>query len=549
MSNNKKIYVVGHKNPDTDSVCSAIAYADFKSKLTGLNYEPRRAGELNGETAYVLDYFGVKEPKLLENVHHQVRDLDIQRTEGVSGHVSIKCAWERMKEENIATLPVTRDNRLEGVITSGDIAESYMNVYDSHALSTARTRYKTIVDVLDGKLITGNEHSYFLNGKVVVAASDEEHMEKVIEQDDLVILGNQRKLQMCAVRQNASCVVICQEEDIDEEIVKKAQEKQITIIQTRHGIFNVARLINQSIPVRYFMTEKDKLVVFRPNEYLEDVKEVMAKNKFRDFPVINKQGDFEGFISRHRLMTMRKIQLVLVDHNEKSQAVEGIEDAEILEIIDHHRIGNLETVGPVYFRNQPVGCTATIIYQMYLEHHMEMEAKIAGILCSAILSDTLLFRSPTCTPVDEMAARAMAQIAGIDVEEHATHMFQEGSNLRGKTTEEICFQDFKVFNIKDTMFGIGQLTFLSKDEMQTIKERLEDYLETARQSQSLDMVFVMLTNILEESTELLCCGQGARKLALDAFDLPDDTETIYLKGVVSRKKQMMPTLASAIQQN
>lgn len=354
---------------------------------------------------------------------------------------------------------------------------------------------------------------------------------------------------MCAVRQNASCMVICQEEDIDEEIVKKAQEKQITIIQTRHGIFNVARLINQSIPVRYFMTEKDKLVVFRPNEYLEDVKEVMAKNKFRDFPVINKQGDFEGFISRRRLMTMRKIQLVLVDHNEKSQAVEGIEDAEILEIIDHHRIGNLETVGPVYFRNQPVGCTATIIYQMYLEHHMEMEAKIAGILCSAILSDTLLFRSPTCTPVDEMAARAMAQIAGIDVEEHATHMFQEGSNLRGKTTEEICFQDFKVFNIKDTMFGIGQLTFLSKDEMQTIKERLEDYLETARQSQSLDMVFVMLTNILEESTELLCCGQGARKLALDAFDLPDDTEIIYLKGVVSRKKQMMPTLASAIQQN
>ena len=424
-----------------------------------------------------------------------------------------------------------------------------MNVYDSHALSIARTRYKTIADVLDGKLITGNEHSYFLNGKVVVAASDEEHMEKVIEQDDLVILGNQRKLQMCAVRQNASCTVICQEEDIDEEIVKKAQEKQITIIQTRHGIFNVARLINQSIPVRYFMTEKDKLVVFRPNEYLEDVKEVMAKNKFRDFPVINKQGDFEGFISRRRLMTMRKIQLVLVDHNEKSQAVEGIEDAEILEIIDHHRIGNLETVGPVYFRNQPVGCTATIIYQMYLEHHMEMEAKIAGILCSAILSDTLLFRSPTCTPVDEMAARAMAQIAGIDVEEHATHMFQEGSNLRGKTTEEICFQDFKVFNIKDTMFGIGQLTFLSKDEMQTIKERLEDYLETARQSQSLDMVFVMLTNILEESTELLCCGQGARKLALDAFDLPDDTETIYLKGVVSRKKQMMPTLASAIQQN
>jgi len=344
-------------------------------------------------------------------------------------------------------------------------------------------------------------------------------------------------------------MVICQEEAINEEIIKLAKEKEITIIQTRHGVFSVARLINQSIPVRYFMTEKDKLVVFRPNEYVEDVKEVMSKNKYRDFPVLNKQGDFEGFISRRRLMTMHKIQLVLVDHNEKSQAVDGIEDAEILEIIDHHRIGNLETVGPVYFRNQPVGCTATIIYQMYQEHHMEMDAKIAGLLCSAILSDTLLFRSPTCTQTDELAACAMAKIAGIEVEEHATHMFQEGSNLRGKTTEEICFQDFKVFNIKDTMFGVGQLTFLSKDEMQEIKERLEEYLDTARQSQRLDMLFIMLTNILEESTELLCCGNGAKKLALDAFDLPDDTEKIYLKGVVSRKKQMLPTLASALQQN
>lgn len=549
MSEKKKIYVVGHKNPDTDSVCSAIAYADFKTKLTGQVYEPRRAGELNGETAYVLDYFGIKEPKLLENVHHQIRDLDIRKTEGVSGHVSIKYAWDLMKKEHIKTLPVTREQKLEGVITIGDIAESYMEVYDSHTLSMARTQYRNMVEVLEGRLLAGNEHSYFLNGKVIVAASEMAHMEEVIEKDDLVIVGDRRDMQLCAIRQNASCLVICQETDVDNEIVKMAAEQEITVIHTGHGIFNVARLLNQSIPVRFFMTEKDKLVTFRPNEYLEDVKEVMAKKKYRDFPVLNKQGDFEGFISRRRLMTMRKIQLVLVDHNEKSQAVDGIEDAEILEIIDHHRIGNLETVGPVYFRNQPVGCTATIIYQMYQEEHMEMDAKVAGILCSAILSDTLLFRSPTCTGADEKAARAMAEITGIDLEEHATNMFQAGSNLRGKTTEEICFQDFKVFNIKDTMFGIGQLTFLSKEEMKTIKERLEGYLETAKEFQRLDMLFIMLTNILEESTELLCCGEGAKKLALDAFDLPDDTEIVYLKGVVSRKKQMLPTLAGAIQQN
>lgn len=549
MSEMKKVYVVGHKNPDTDSVCSAIAYAEFKTKMTGRTYEPRRAGELNGETAYVLERFGIKEPKLLENVYHQVRDLDIRKIEGVSGHVSIKYAWELMKKEHIKTLPITREQRLEGVITIGDIAESYMESYDSRMLSIARTQYRNMVEVLDGTLLAGNEHSYFLNGKVVVAASEMAHTEQVIEKDDLVILGDRHDMQLCAIHRNASCLVICQEQDVDDDIVKMAKEREITVIHTHHGIFNVARLINQSIPVRFFMTEKEKLITFRPNEYLEDVKEVMSKNKYRDFPVLNKQGNFEGFISRRRLMTMHKIQLVLVDHNEKSQAVDGIEDADILEIIDHHRIGNLETVGPVYFRNQPVGCTATIIYQMYLENHMEMEPGIAGILCSAILSDTLLFRSPTCTSADELAARAMAKIAGINVEEHATQMFQEGSNLRGKTTEEICFQDFKVFNIKETMFGIGQLTFLSKDEMRSIKEQLESYLDTARQSQRLDMLFIMLTNILEESTELLCCGEGAKKLALDAFDLPDDTEPLYLKGVVSRKKQMLPTLAGAIQQS
>lgn len=543
----KKVYVIGHKNPDTDSICSAIAYANLKNKITGEKYIAKRAGEVNGETAYVLDKFQVSVPSLLDNVHLQVKDMDIRHIEGVSDHMSIKDAWARMKDENIKTLPVTRGEKLEGLITIGDIATSYMEVYDNNILATARTQYRNIVKTLDGTLISGNEHGYFLNGKVVIAASSPDLMENFIEKDDLVILGNRYESQLCAIEMDASCLVICQGANISKTIKKMAEERDIVIIQTPHDTFTAARLINQSIPVKYFMS-RDNLEIFHLNDYVEHVKEVMSKTKYRDFPILDNKGKFCGFLSRRRLMTSRKKQVILVDHNEKSQAVNGIEEAEVQEIIDHHRLGGLETIGPVYFRNQPVGCTATIIYQMYQESGVEVEPQMAGLLCSAIISDTLLFRSPTCTMVDQAAAEALARIAVIDMEEHAKEMFNAGSNLRGKSVEEICFQDFKVFNVKDIMFGVGQITSMNQDELDEVKGRLIPYLEEARKTQGLHMLYLMMTNILEESTELLCCGENAKEQVLEAFELPGDTEKILLKGVVSRKKQMIPVLVTYLQQ-
>ena len=543
----KKVYVIGHKNPDTDSICSAIAYANLKNQITGERYIAKRAGEVNGETAYVLDKFQTEVPALLDNVHLQVKDMDIRQIEGVSGHMSIKDAWARMKDENIKTLPVTRGEKLEGLITIGDIATSYMEVYDNNILATARTQYRNIVKTLDGMLITGNEHGYFLNGKVVIAASSPDMMENFIEKDDLVILGNRYESQLCAIEMDASCLVICQGANISKTIKKMAEERDIVIIQTPHDTFTAARLINQSIPVKFFMS-RDNLETFHLKDYVEQVKEVMSKTKYRDFPILDNKGKFYGFLSRRRLMTSRKKQVILVDHNEKSQAVNGIEEAEVQEIIDHHRLGGLETIGPVYFRNQPVGCTATIIYQMYQESGVEVEPQMAGLLCSAIISDTLLFRSPTCTMVDQAAAEALARIAGIDMEEHAKEMFNAGSNLRGKSVEEICFQDFKVFNVKDIMFGVGQITSMNQDELDEVKGRLIPYLEEARKTQGLHMLYLMMTNILEESTELLCCGENAKEQVLEAFELPGDTEKILLKGVVSRKKQMIPVLVTYLQQ-
>lgn len=541
------VYVVGHKNPDTDSICSALAYAHLKQQITNEEYIPKRAGQLNEETQYVLKRFGVEAPKLLQNVHLQVKDMDVNRMEGIKSSTSIKEAWQMMREKNVHTIAITRNHRLEGLITIGDIAMSYMDVYDSCILAAARTQYRNIVDTLDGELMIGNPHAYFIKGKVVVAASSLDLMETTIEKDDLVIMGNRYTAQQCAVKKNASCMVVCQATDIPEDIKQMAEEKSIVVILTPHDTFTAARLIHQSIPVKHFMT-KEGLVSFHTSDYVETVKEEMGNKRFRDFPVMDKKGEYYGLISRRRLMDASKKKLILVDHNEKTQAVDGIEEAEILEIIDHHRIGTLETVGPVYFRNQPVGCTATIVYQMYQEHGVKIEKKYASLLCAAIISDTLMFRSPTCTAVDRVAAEQLAQIAEINIEELAQDMFQAGSNFRGKTAEEICFQDFKKFTVDNVKFGVAQINSLNAEELAGIKKILLPYMEKVIVKQQLDMMFIMLTNIIEESTELLCCGKGAKEQVVNAFDLPNDIDDIVLKGVVSRKKQLIPTFVISLQQ-
>ena len=543
----EKIYVIGHKNPDTDSICSAIAYADLRQKVTGQVHEAKRAGHVNDETAYVLDRFGVEAPKLLTDVRLQVRDLDIHEMPGLKPNASIRDTWERMRQEQAKTLPIVKDDELVGVVSTGDIAKSYMDVYDSEILSKARTQYRNIVKTLDGTMITGNEHGYFMRGKVAIGASSPNLMEEFIEKDDLVILGDREEAQACAVNIDASCMVICKDAEVSPKLIQKAKEQSIVIIQTPYDTFTTARLINQSIPVKFYMTS-GPLTMFRMNDYVDDIKDIMAKKRFRDFPILDRHGRFKGFISRRRFLGASKKKVILVDHNERSQAVDGIEEAEIIEIIDHHRLGDIETVSLITFRNQPVGCTATIINQMYEENEIEVPREIAGLLCGAIISDTLLFRSPTCTPLDERTAKKLAKISDIDLEQMAQEMFNAGSNLKGKSAEDICFQDFKQFTVNDTIFGVGQITSMSKEELAAIRDMMTEHLPKVLEAHNLNMIYFMLTDILAESTELLCVGTGARGIALSAFDLPDNAKSLILKGVVSRKKQLIPVLVETMQQ-
>ena len=431
MEQEKSIWVIGHKNPDTDSVCAAIAYADLKNKTGNARYEARRAGQINEESRYVLEYFQVPVPEYVSDVGAQVQDIEIRKTSGISSHISLKTAWETMKAQNVVTLPITsQSGLLEGLIITGDIATSYMDVYDNRILAKARTQYKNIAETLEGEVFVGNAHGYFIRGKVVAATESPERMEEYIEDDDMVILGNRYEVQLCAIEMNASCLIVCSDAKVSKTIQKLAEDRGCVIITTPYDTYTVARLINQSMPVKYFM-RRENLVTFEMEEYVDDVREIMSRERHRDFPVLDEEGRYMGMISRRNLLNMKRKQIILVDHNEKTQAVEGVDEAEILEIIDHHRLGSLETISPVFFRNQPLGCTSTIIYQMYQEQGVEVPKHIAGLLCSAIISDTLMFRSPTCTSVDKMAAEALAELAGIGIEEHARGMFQAGSG-RGK---------------------------------------------------------------------------------------------------------------------
>ena len=543
-----QIYVIGHKNPDTDSICSAIAYAYLKNQSGTGEYIAKRAGHVSTETQYVLEKFNMEAPGYVPNVKTRVKDMEIRRTQGVSSDISLKKAWTLLNETKGTTLPIIKeDNVLEGLISIGDIARSYMAVVDNAILSKAQTQYCNILETLDGTLYVGDPNAFFDQGKVVVAASSPEVMESYIEEHDMVILGNRYETQLCAIEMKAGCLIICGDAVVTKTIQILAKEKGCTIIATPYDTYTVAHLINQSMPVRFFMKDNE-IIAFSEDDFTDDIKEIMASKRHRDFPILDRNGHYVGTISRRNLLGIKKRRLILVDHNEPSQAVDNIESAEILEIIDHHRLGSLETMMPVYFRNQPVGCTSTIIYQLYQEQGIAIPKKIAGLMCAAIISDTLLFRSPTCTPMDKAAAQALAQIAEIDCKEFAAEMFAAGSNLKSKTAEEIFYQDFKKFEQDETTFGVAQITSMTEGELAGAKEELLAYMETAFENQRLTMLFFMLTDILNESTELLCFGKGSENLVKEAFGKTVENGSVILPGIVSRKKQLIPTLFSALQQ-
>lgn len=544
-----KVVVIGHRNPDTDSICSAIAYAELKNKTSDLVCEPRRAGKMNQETEFVLKKFGVKPPRMCTDVNPKIRDVDYREMPGIPGSTSLRKAWEIMRDKQIDTLPVTSpDNELEGVITVKDIATANMDVFDTGILAKSQTTYRNILETLGGTMVVGREDDVCTTGHIRIGTATPEMLENTVEKGDIVILTNRYESQLCAIEKEASLLIICNGSKVGRTIQRIAEEMGVAIMSAPVDTYAAGKLISQCAPISYYMTRSDimKFTLVTP---VADVTRVMAKVRHRYFPILDEDGKYCGMVSRRNIINLQKRRIILVDHNGATQAVEGFDQAEILEIIDHHRIGSLETSGPVYFRNQPVGCTATIITQMYDENGMEIPPQIAGLLLAAILSDTLVFRSPTCTPLDEALAKRLAKIAGVDIDEFASEMFEAGEKLDGKTAEEVFLQDFKVFMCGDIRFGVAQGSYMTRKNLLAAEALLQPYLEEARNKQNVEDIYMLLTDVPKEESVVISDGRYASEVLSDGFETqPAEDGSFTLPGVVSRKKQFIPALMTAYQE-
>ena len=542
------VKVIGHRSPDTDSICAAIAYSRLKNQVDPEHaYKPCRAGAVNRETEFVLRHFQTPVPELYTDVRPQIRDVDFRRTPGVDGEMSLRRVWMAMRDEKIDTLCIVDGNDLQGMITVKDIATANLNSLDTQILADSGTSYRNIVDTLNAEVLYGDIANRTVEGQIVVAAGSPEQIEQAVSKGDIVILTNRAEGQLSAIEMDAGCIVVCSGSQVSRAILMLAEEKNCIVLRTDCSPYVAGQLLPQAVPIRYYMVSDD-LLTFTTNSLVEDAVKVMATVRHHYFPVVDSKGRYLGMVSRRNLMNLHKKQLILVDHNEKSQAVEGIKDAEVLEIIDHHRISALETDSPVYFRNVPVGCTCTIVYQMYLEHGVEIDPATAGLMLSAILSDTLLFRSPTCTPADRQAAQALSAIAGIELETYADAMFEAGGDVTGKTAEEVFNADYKVFTCEDIRFGVGQGSYMSGKNRKASQLLVGPYLETALNRQKLDYVFYMFTDVRASATELLMAGADAQEVIRKAFGVEVTDGAALLPGVVSRKKQVIPALMGALKQ-
>ena len=539
------IYVTGHKNPDSDSICAAYAYAEFKNKIGDVETVACRLGNPNQETQYILDYFNAEAPRLLKTVKLKVEDLQFDNISPVSPEISLKTAWSIMRDKNIKTLPVADENdHLLGVLAVSNLTSCYMDIWDNRILAKSNTTLDNIIDTLSAKVSYVNEKVTHFPGKIVVTAMQPDTMSGHIDEGDIAIVGDREEAQAALIKLNISLMIVTGGYAPSEKIVSLAKEHGVTIIVTQHDSFTASRLIVQSIPVGYVMI-KENIVSFTTDDLVDDIKGIMTETRFRSYPVLDQNGRVVGTVSRYHLISNHKKKVIQVDHNERGQSVDGLEDAEVLEIIDHHRVADIQTNNPIYFRNEPVGSTSTIVAKCFFESGIRPSRKAAGLLCGAIISDTLLFRSPTCTPQDQYTCKKLAEIADINIEKFAKEMFKAGTSLKGKTVEQIFNSDFKPFTIEDTKVGIAQVNTMDIEGFMPLKEEMLNYMDQKAKEAGLDMVMLLLTDILNEGSEILVTG-AKPEIVEKAFNVTLKDKGAFLPGVLSRKKQVVPPITNAI---
>lgn len=540
------VYVSGHKNPDTDSICSAIAYSYLLNATNKYNAVPVRLGEVNRETEYILKRFGVEHPVLLKTVKQKVEDLNYDKVTVFSKDLTLKTAWFLLKQQNLKSAPILDEHgQLLGLLSTSNIIEGYMDQWDSEVLKKAKTPVENVIDTLEANVIYLNEALKVINGDIHIAAMSGNEAKKRIHENDVVIVGGDRSddlEELISVK--PSLIILTGSLTSNEHVVNKCKEQGISIVSTPFNTYQTSQQIVQAVPVEYVMIKGD-IKTFSTDDTLDYMKEVMSETRYRGYPVIDLNNRCVGSISRFALLKGLRKKVILVDHNERGQSIPGIEEADILEIVDHHRVADIQTVGPLLFRGEPLGSTATIVTRMFEEQDVEMPSHIAGLLLGAVVSDTLLFKSPTCTPVDTKIAKKLAQIAGVDIQEFAMEMFKAGTSLVGKTVDEIFNQDFKKFSFDNLQVGVAQVNSMDIEGFLPYKKDMLDYMNKFAEDNNLEFTLLLLTDIINANSEIFVGGPRP-ELVEKAFNVQLTDRQGTLEGVISRKKQVVPAITSVM---
>lgn len=537
----KPIYVIGHRNPDTDSICSAIAYAHMKTAL-GEQAVAARSGKLNAETKFVLERFHVPAPLLINDLYPRV--YDVMREEFVCAHPwhTLRELGDIMKRTGVKSIPVVDEaKKLYGIVTVGDMAKRYFDELEMADFRYSGVDFAGILRVLEGVLEVKGDLCRTVTGTVRIAAAQPRTMARIINAGDIVLIGDREEAQLLCLRRNIACLVITNNAEASEAVKQEAEQQGALVIRAPYDTYTCARLINLSIPVRNIMHAD--VLAFRPEDLLEDVKPTIINTNYRSYPVVQNEV-LMGLVQRGELIVPAREKVILVDHNEQAQAVEGIECAEIVEIIDHHRLGGLETGEPIFIRHEPVGCTATIIANMYWQRNIAMDKDMAGLLLSAIISDTVLFKSPTSTEQDRKTAELLAERAGVDWENYGEEMLRAGASTTQMTVHDILHNDLKEFQLGEIRVAIGQISVLDPAEVLGRKEDLLEKMAILKSKEGYDMALLLITDILQENSHILVAGEP-QQLVEHAFSVELKDHGAFLPGVLSRKKQVVPPLVNA----
>ena len=535
-----KVYITGHRNPDTDSIVSAIAYAALKNALGQRQYCAARLGEISDETQAVLDRFGVKAPELITNVRTQVRDLDFDTPPTLSAAATISRAWQTMQADRISVLPVANeDGTLYGMLSAGDVAS-----YDMLAVRNALVEHVPVynlLSVLEGRVLNaGGQVRDEVSGEVTIALPAGRENLLFSSSESIVVCGDQPDMIRRAIELHAACVIVCQAE-VQQELLD--MDTDTCIISTPYDAYRAMRLIWHAMPIGHICKSRD-LVYFHLDDYLDDVQDTVLESRFRAYPILDDEERVVGTLARFHLLRPRRKRVVLMDHNEKAQSVRGLEQAEILEIVDHHRLADIETKNPIYVRNEPVGSTTTIVADMYQEKGLMPTAKMAGLMAAAIVSDTVMFKSPTCTKRDVDIAQRMARIANVSLEELGKAIFSATCG-DDKTVEAMLNTDYKEFHIAGYNLAVSQITCMDSDRLMARKDEFLAAMAKVRQQKGLNIVALMITDVLLEGTQLLFVGD--EESICQAFNVkPEDASdnAVFLPKIMSRKKQIIPMLSA-----